>query len=117
MDDDGFPRVGSSARTLGVRDDESDIEVDDDGLVHPYTGGMSVGLRPEDLPEHRRPQAFGGTGDDPLWVIEESDLVDGLRYTEDGELPGHGFIEPAGIMRLDEYEDLLALTREDWRPA
>jgi hypothetical protein len=114
---DGLPRVGPSARMLGIRDDGSDIEEDEEGLVHPYTGGMSVGLTPDDLPEFRRPPEFGGTGDDPLWVIDEDDLVQGLRYTEDVELPGHGFIEPAWSMRYDEYEDLLALTREDWKPA
>ncbi len=110
-----MPRVGPTARTLGVRDD--DIPVDDEALVYPQTGGMSVNLRPESLPVHRRPKALGGESDDPLWIIDEAALINGLRYHDDPEEEGHGFIEPAWVMRIDEYEDLLALTRVDWRPA
>lgn len=116
-DDDGHPLVGGSARTLGPRPDGSDIDADEDGMVHPYTGGISVGLAPEYLPEHRRPAKFGGTGHDPLWMIQSDDLGAGLRYREDEELAGHGFIEPTWEMSYAEYEERLAATREGWRPA
>ena len=113
-DADGAPAIGNSARELGIRL-VLDIEVDDESMVEPLTGGMSVSHEVEYLPAHRRPRDHGGTGPDPLWVIDEESLVEGLVRRDDHELEGHAFVEPAWRMRLDDYEDLLALTRDDWR--
>lgn len=117
-DGEGHPRVGSSARRLGVRAGW-DIPVDDEDEVEPYTGGMSVTPHsPEGLPFFRRPAGYGGTGKDPLWVIESGALGEGLIYRPDDSSPDtHGFVEPSTRMRLDEFEDLLASTRHDWRLA
>jgi hypothetical protein len=114
---DGLPEAGPSARTLGVRRDGRDINVDDEGNVEPFSGGMSVAMAPEYLPDHRRPASFGGTGRDPVWMIRSDDLGEGLRYREDEDLAGHAFIEPTWTMPLEEYEERLELTREAWSPA
>src|SRR5205823_10883580 len=64
----GGPRVGPTARTLGVRPNV-DIPVLA-GLVRPNTGGVSVAPdHPGNLHPLRRPPAHGGSGKDPVWGI------------------------------------------------
>ena len=71
---DGRPVCGSSARMLGARP-HIDVPVDRSGIVHPGTGGMSVVPdSPRHLPRHRRPPEYGGTGNDPVWRIQETAL-------------------------------------------
>jgi hypothetical protein len=95
------PKVGRSARLLGVRlgidVDVVDIDVDvvemprdwldDQGYLRPEaerqstgerdivvlrnTKGMSTSLSIESLPAFRKPVAFGGLGRDALWEIED----------------------------------------------
>jgi hypothetical protein len=117
---DGRPMVLSStsllspARGLGVRP-EIDIPVDEDGYVGPDEDGMSVAQdSAEHLEAHRRPRWLGGESDDPLWRIEEEDIGDALNYRLDEPPPGHGVIEPAWRMLLDDYEIALAETRDAW---
>lgn len=63
--DDGLLQLGRSARTLGVRP-QTDIPVDEHGIVRGGAGGMSVAPdSPMRLPAHRRPRALAGTGKDP----------------------------------------------------
>lgn len=114
-DGEGHPQVGQSARRLGVRPG-TDIPVDDEDEVEPYTGGMSVTPEsPDRLPFFRRPPGLGGTGKDPVWEIDSDQLGENLTYRPDDASPGtHGFVEPARRMRLDDFEDLLALTRDSW---
>jgi len=110
------PAVGSSARTLGARFD--DIEVDDDGLVRPGTGGISVAPdEATNLPAHRLLPEYGGTGKDPVWWIGEDDLGDRLSYRPDPDpdTPNHGFIEPAHTMTFEEYQQALQSTQARWR--
>jgi hypothetical protein len=123
-DGEGRPLVVPTARGLGVRfvsDDPelSDILADDEGLVGPGDGGMSVCPEtPEYLVLHRRPPSYGGTGKDPVWEIADEELGEGLMYRQDTDADAprpHGLVEPDRRMRLDEYEDLLAATREAWR--
>jgi hypothetical protein len=108
--------VGESARSLGARR-EIDIELNEEAFVTPEAGGMSVSPGgPENLPRHRRPPEWGGTGLDPIWRILSSDLGDGLLYRPDPLDPdAHGFIEPARAMAFDEYQALLAQTRSKWQ--
>ncbi|HEX9679788.1 MAG TPA: RHS repeat-associated core domain-containing protein, partial [Candidatus Saccharimonadales bacterium] len=110
---DGLPEVGSSGRTLGVRPQDIPVE---NGMVRPNTGGMSVSPNsPHNLPPHRRPPEFGGTGKDPVFCIESSCLSDGLQYRPDPNNPtGHGFIEPSREMSSEEYQKLLGETRPLW---
>jgi hypothetical protein len=113
---DGLPEWGRTARTLGVRP-VTDIPVAGDGTVVGGAGGMSVapGL-PLNLPAHRRPPEYGGTGKDPVWESDTSDLGEDLVYREDPLLPDiHGFIEPARRMSFADYESALLVTRATWR--
>ena len=133
---DGLPKVGPAGSKLGARpgyaeyeiDPEdrikpgdqikSDIQVDEDGVVQPGTGGMSVALPPIDnLPPHRRPPKHGG--DDPAYEVYEldtEDLPDDLRAQVDPYGPErHVFIEPAREMSFDEYQRVLESTRALWK--
>jgi hypothetical protein len=119
-DEDGSPLVAPStsllspARGLGVRV-IVDIPLDEEGFVDRDTDGMSVAHdSPEHLPDHRRPVSLGGESIDPLWKIEEEEIGDTLNYRLDEPPPGHGLIEPAWRMRLEDYELALAETREAW---
>lgn len=111
MEDGGKHKVGDSVRTLGVRPDV-DIPVDANGMVYPKTGGMSVSPSPDDLPTHRKPPEFGGTGKDPVWGINTDDLGPDLIYVPDN--PGHGTIQPAKPMSLKAYQNALANTNINW---
>jgi hypothetical protein len=119
--DDGRPGVWENpARALGVRTRgrRPDIVVAASGFVLPETGGMSVSPPPpENLPEHRRPDEYGGIGKDPVWELDTDYLPPELAYRPDPKDPDrHGFIEPAVPMRLDDYETFLRMTRRLWRP-
>jgi hypothetical protein len=112
---DGGPLVAPTARSLGARS-EIDVLVDEeDGHVEPGTGGMSVAQdSAEHLPVHRRPPSHGGTGPDPIWVIDEDDLGEALMYRLEEPPPGHGLVEPAWRMPFEDYEIALAETRDSW---
>ena len=73
--------VESSARGLGVRLGV-DVHPNSDGEVSP---GEGMSVAPDDpflLDTHRRPKEFGGDGRDPLWVIDEAQLVEDLEFWE-----------------------------------
>jgi hypothetical protein len=112
---DGGPLVVDTASGLGVRDWE--IDVDEDGTALPDTGGMSVSPGAIDnLPFMFRPREHGGTGTNPVWCIEMDDLGPDLEYRADPRDPrGHGFVEPARPMDLQEYREALWETRPRWR--
>ena len=111
-DDGGYPKIESSARGLGVREG-IDITVDANGMVEPGKNGMSMSPSPQDLPSHRRPPEFGGTGKDPVWQIDTSDLGDDLKYVPDK--PGHGTIQPSKKMTLEKYKQTLGSLRRKFR--
>src|SRR5262249_46123513 len=80
---EGRPACAPTGRTLGVRP-HIDIPVDASGFVHPGTGGLSVAPEPPtNLPRHRRPPEYDGTGKDPFWGIQEGALCPYLRYVPD----------------------------------
>ena len=111
-DDGGYPKIESSARGLGVREG-IDITVDANGMVELGKNGMSMSPSPQDLPSHRRPPEFGGTGKDPVWQIDTSDLGDDLKYVPDK--PGHGTIQPSKKMTLEKYKQALGSLRRKFR--
>jgi len=119
-DEYGESEIGNTARTLGVRTGgrRPDIVVAASGLVLPETGGMSVSPPPpENLPEHRRPDEYGGIGKDPVWELETDSLPPELTYRPDPKEPDrHGFIEPVRPMHINDYETFLHMTRRLWRP-
>ncbi|MGL4551171.1 MAG: hypothetical protein ACRC33_08285 [Gemmataceae bacterium] len=115
-DADGQPVVGPSASQLGVRPKDVGYR-DDDALIGPGDGGLSV--TPDDprlLPDFRRPPEWGGDGKDPVWVIDSADIGTDLRYRPDPAAPGrHGFLEAAVPMRLIDYRRALGATHPLWR--
>jgi hypothetical protein len=131
----GKPRIGRSARLLGIRPNvDIDIEqvpsgwVNEQGYLKPAserkttenlaavaiknTKGMSVSLSIEGLPAFRKPPAFGGTGRDPLWWIDDSEITGDLEAVQDS--PTHVSILPRVTMLLEKYEAALARTQNDW---
>lgn len=134
-EENGKPKVGRSARLLGVRL-SIDINVeeiprgllDDQGYLRPEaeskptgdrvvvairsTKGMSTSLSIESLPAFRRPTAFGGMGRDPLWQIEDSKISGDLEAVQDSAT--HVSIMPRVTMLLERYEIALANTQNDW---
>jgi hypothetical protein len=131
----GKPKIGRSARLLGVRPDiDIDVEqmpfssVNEQGYLKPEadhespgetvavairnTKGMSVSLSIEGLPAFRKPSTFGGTGRDPLWQIDDSKIVGDLEAVQDS--PTHVSILPSATMLLEKYEAALAKTQNDW---
>jgi hypothetical protein len=113
VDPDGWPATGPGKRLLGAVPG-IDI-IPEDEMVYPGTEGMSVAPNdPANLPEHRRPPEFGGTGRDPVWGIDSEGLPTDLNYAPDELDVKHGFVEPATVMTFDGYQDALAETRELW---
>lgn len=109
---DGKPECGSTHRTLGVLVPD-DIAPDAQGRVHPGTGGMSVA--PDDpmhLQPHRRPRALLGTGPDPVFVIDVSEIGATLAARQDR--PGHALVEPSAPVELASYVLALHRTRLSW---
>jgi hypothetical protein len=131
----GKPKIGRSARLLGVRPNiDIDIEqipsgcVDEQGYLLPeaerkYQGenvavaikntkGMSVSLSIESLPAFRKPAKFGGIGRDQLWQIDNGKITGDLKAVQDS--PTHVSILPRVTMLLERYELALAQTQDDW---
>lgn len=131
----GKPKIGRSARLLGVRPNvDIDIEqlpagcVDEQGYFRSdaerrctgepvavaikNTKGMSVSLSIEGLPAFRKPGKFGGTGRDPLWQIDDSKITGDLEAVQDS--PTHVSILPSATMLLETYEAALANTQNHW---
>lgn len=136
VEDNGQPKVGRSARLLGVRPSiDIDVEqmprdyLDDQGYLRPETErkptgelvavvirstkGMSTSLSIESLPAFRRLATFGGTGRDPIWQIEDSQITEDLEAVQDSAT--HVSIMPRTTMLLERYEGALARTQELWK--
>ncbi|MEM6255089.1 MAG: hypothetical protein AAF821_19405 [Cyanobacteria bacterium P01_D01_bin.156] len=133
---DGKPKLGRSARLLGIRPGV-DIDVshmlqgwlDFQGYLHPEvarddsgvevevairnTKGMSTSLSIEGLPAFRKPKAFGGTGRDPLWRIDSKYINGDLEAVQDSLT--HVSIMPRVTMLLERYEAALAETQNYWQ--
>lgn len=132
---DGKPKIGRSARLLGIRPNiDVNIEqipigcLDEQGYLLPElqrknlgelvtvairdNKGMSVSLSIEALPAFRKPVEFGGTGKDPLWEIDDSNITGDLDAVQDS--PTHVSILPRVTMALEKYEAALASTQSYW---
>lgn len=126
----GKPKIGRSARLLGVRHNidiniqqmpigcldeqnyllpEAQRELHGDLVVVAIrdTKGMSVSLSIEGLPAFRKPSQFGGNGKDPLWQIDDSMITGDLQAVQDS--PTHVI-----TMTLEKYEAALANTQKYW---
>lgn len=89
IENNGIFKVVASVRALVARPN-TDISIDENGMVHPNTGGISASPSPNDLPKHRKLAAYGGTSKDPVWSININDLGSDLKYVLDS--PRHGTI-------------------------
>jgi len=131
----GKPKIGRSARLLGVR---LGIDIDTEEMPTGYlnqqgyllpesqrefqgelitvavrnTKGMSVSLSIEGLPPFRRPATFGGTGKDPLWQIDAQNIIGDLQAVQDS--PTHVSLLPRVTMSFEQYETALANTQNYW---
>jgi hypothetical protein len=136
VDENGKPKIGRSARLLGVRLGDIDINIkrmpvdslDEQGYLLPEserkfqgelvdvaivnTGGMSVSLSIEALPAPRKPTKFGGYGKDPLWQIDDSNITGDLQAVQDSST--HVSISPRVTMLLERYELALTNTQDYW---
>jgi hypothetical protein len=134
-DQNGKPKIGRSARLLGIRPGiDIDIEQMPTGYLNEQgyllteserefrgelvtvaiknTKGISVSLSIESLPALRRPAKFGGTGKDPIWQIDDKNIMEDLQAVQDS--PTHVSILPRVTMSLEKYETALANTQNDW---
>lgn len=135
-EENGKPKLGRSARLLGVRPGiDIDVEqmpkdwLDEQGFLRPEaernpwlgepvavairnTKGMSVSLSIESLPAFRKPATFGGTGKDPLWQIDDHKITEELEAFQDSAT--HVSILPKATMLLEKYEAALESTQNDW---
>jgi hypothetical protein len=131
----GKPKIGRSARLLGVRpsidinieqipigylDEQSYLLPESQRKLHGDlvavairdTKGMSVSLSIEGLPAFRKPSQFGGNSKDPLWQIDDSMITGDLQAVQDS--PTHVSIMPRVTMALEKYEAALANTQKYW---
>jgi hypothetical protein len=121
------PRIGLSKAMLGVKvgtDEHDDITPDEQGLVHPGTGGMSVAPTWRDLPAYRIPQRLRrlcpkARGSDKLecWRMGSGLFVDGPltdRLNVAVDHATHGVVEPIVAMQLQDYVDALSATADQW---
>ncbi len=131
---DGKPMLGASGSTLGVRSPggagKPDIAPDAAGNVIPGTGGMSVSpsvrqlldrLPPGLIPRRLKPLAPDAVGSNNIFVwrmgegpFAAANITTRLALRPDPQDAGHGLIEPAGPMPLEEYVSALAATRDEW---
>lgn len=118
---DGLPRVGNVGTTLGprvgIKGVPDDVEIQANGTVHPYSGGMSVSPHPiTNFKPLRIPKRLGGVAVGvEMFELETDALPDELRYRPDPKKPErHGFIEPTRIMPFEEYQRAVQDTRHLW---
>lgn len=123
------PKVGPTARTLGVRVPPSphpDIVPNNDGTVGPLMGGMSVAPEMRFLSAYRVParyralvpRARGNNKQDACWRMgagpfQAALVASGLQLRPDSR--AHGVVEPASVMDVNDYQALLAATRDEWQ--
>jgi hypothetical protein len=128
--DGGKPKVGSESKMLGVRiapTPRPDIPVDQAGNVHPDTGGMSVVPDWRELPYFLVPMRLKAVRPDArgsnqltCWslgegLFEVGSLADKLVLRPDSNDPtAHGFVEPSDVMSIENYQEALAETQDQW---
>jgi hypothetical protein len=64
------------------------------------------------LPDHRRPPKFSGTGKDPVWGITIDSLGVELMFRQDKL--NHGLFKPAREMSIDQLQQALADLARKW---
>jgi hypothetical protein len=67
---------------------------------------------PMNLPAHRRPPHWGGSGKDPIWGIDIGSLGPAVVFRQDK--PTHGLLEPAREMSIGAFQKALADLASNW---
>ena len=67
------------------------------------------------LMPHLLPTAYGGTAREPLWWVDDHRVTPPLAVRPSGH--PHMQVEPSAPMPLQDYEDALERTRDDWSVA
>lgn len=117
IEEDGMPKLGASATTLGVRIGK-DIETDD-GYVHlpdfqrDQKNGVSCSPSVSDLPAFAIPVEWGGRNTRvQVWKIRVEDLGRQLTAEQDGQT--HISVGPARTMTFDAYVQAIQSTAPKW---
>lgn len=122
--DDGKPVVGDQSKMLGVRHNGHDIPIDEDQMVRPKTGGLSVAPDWRVLPYFLIPRRLQNKsararGNNNLACFR----FEGLEFQEvqinvelvlQPDSGQHGTIEPNREMTLATFQSSLAGTRDSW---
>lgn len=117
-DDQGRPKLGSTALDLGIRPGR-DIEVDHNGMVHRPAyrpgekNGLSCASAIDQLPFFARPVKFGGGNTKTeVWKIRRTDLGSEIEARKDGGF--HISIGPTTTMPLADYVAAIEQTVSRW---
>lgn len=117
--EDGKPFIGPYNWALGVRTGEKpyDIAVDEEGMVAPIEAGRARGMSvtpdtPLNMHKLHKPEALGGDGVYPLWVLDLAKIGPQVRYRVTSNT--HGVLEPVQRMSLEQYEEALVETKDHW---
>ena len=123
VEENGMPRLGASAATLGIRKGK-DIVTDQADRVHRPAflprgkNGLSCSCTIESLPSFTLPVIWGGSNPKTVvWRIEETDLTTEL-IAQDDAIPGknrHISIGPATTMAYDDFVRAIEATRTMWK--
>jgi hypothetical protein len=127
LESDGKPLIGDEAKMLGVRvppHAQADVAVDNFGMVHPGSKGMSVSPRWQDLPPHLIPKRLNratieARGRNTLVCFRFGDgsFVSGevaAQLSLVVDRPTHGCIGPTMSMTVGDLQMALAGTQEMW---
>jgi hypothetical protein len=124
LKEDNAPKVGDQRDMLGVRV-PTDIEPDENDIVSPGNGGLSVNPDWKKLPAHLIPKKYNGIVADArgkrdiaIWrygevPFESANLNDKLQLRIDK--PSHGSIEPRAAVGINEFQKNLADTLQEWK--
>jgi hypothetical protein len=118
--DDGLPILTNGKRWgLGPRlppDENADMFPDEDGNVRSLGGGISCSDDWRKLPAGFRPPALDGTSKrEIVFEIDREIAERAFAVRKHEPPPGHYVLEPKRKMPIQTYEELLSITRREWR--
>lgn len=123
-EEDGMPRLGTTALRLGVRKG-IDIVADPADMVYRPSflpgepNGLSCSPSIQDLPRFALPVEWGGSNKKSVvWRIEASDLgpeLDAQEDTPPQRKGRHISVGPSGPVTFDDYQRAVQATRPRWK--